>query len=321
MDDVDVLIWGSAIASSTLARQLAEAGRRVVVIPRGPASYPATPGFSVDGDRLLRRADHEAQILDAASQAGAEVLDGRHVDTITPYGRREVVEVGRSTFHARCVIFGDGADPRIGRQRGLLPDWEPWQLVHFAYEDATGSPGQSIVAGVRRGMAWRGYVVPIDLTAMVGVGWSLQHEMDSGIHVTELLTDVSRETGVQLAGPYSRRVEVVPWEPRRIVSALVTGNLLAVGDLVGVINPFSLRRTELSVKMATDVAAYLIAWLKEDRRLDREAVHGIYQPLLRAAEDGGPAFPAIPRHESRGQSVRMRIGSMLDRRQIGRNRR
>ena len=309
---MDVLIWGSGIAGSRLAGLLAESGHSVAVIPRGPASYSVLPGVGMEGDCIRDRSSLESSLLARAASLGATILEGTSVVSLSPSSGpvRSIVTDNR-TISARSTVFADGSDPRTGRSRELLPDWEPWQLIHFAWQQVTGEAnGFRAIAGSRSMWPWRGYVAQTNESAWVGVGWNLQCEMDSHIHVTELIDDVRGVfPGIgDLAG--EPQVEVVPYEPRYLESAFCVDNLIAVGDLTGIVNPLSLRRIEISLKIAGSASLMIEQSLSrgDPVRFNPGKVKSAYQPFVTRAmqRDSGPPMPPVPR-------PRGRVGSLIQR--------
>jgi flavin-dependent dehydrogenase len=317
-DSVDVVIWGSGIAGSRLAASLAKAGHTVIVIPRGPASYPELPGFGVMGQTSSKRADIERNLLDEAANHGAHVLHAESIVGFLPElgPVQSVTLVGRS-IQTRCMVFSDGSDPRIGRSRGLLPDWEPWQLVHFAYQMVEAPVDLAVIDGSRAGRSWRGYRIPTAAGTMIGVGWYLQHEVDSAIHVTELLQDVVRRFGVETPLSGQPAVEVVPYEPRHFASKLAVDNIFAVGDLTGIANPMSLRRTAISLKMGDTASQLIQDWLAGERsiKFDRKRISAAFREFVRSSiqDDEGPPMPDVPRSRSETRGVGKLIRQFIDR--------
>jgi flavin-dependent dehydrogenase len=160
----------------------------------------------------------------------------------------------------KVVIFADGSDPRLVRPRGLIPDWEPWHLVHFAYQTLELQPDQSrvqVIAGVRDGREWRGYSVPLPESHMIAAGWFLEHEMATNVHASELLPELRSRlqlTGTQIG---DTAVEVTPFAAGREQPRLSGDNTLVIGDTAGLLNPFSLHRVEQSLEMG-EIAARLV---------------------------------------------------------------
>jgi flavin-dependent dehydrogenase len=316
VNEVDVLIWGSGIAGSRLGLTLAEAGLSVVVIPRGPASYPVFPGVGDADGAIQERSVLESDLLDSAARLGATVLAEEKLTSFSPgSGPVRTVLTDRQAIDVRCVVFTDGADPRIGRVRGLLPDWEPWQLVHFAWQRVDGAAsGFHAIAGVRHEWPWRGYLAGTSQGSWIGVGWNLQCEMDSHIHITELLADVRTSfpgAGEPVGEP---QVEVVPYEPRRFEGAFCADNVVVVGDLTGIVNPLSLRRVEISMKIADSANRLIEQTLKQGDpiRFEPEMVRTMFRPFINREmqRDSGPPMPPIPRPASRVGSL---IQRMIDR--------
>jgi flavin-dependent dehydrogenase len=318
VNDVDVLIWGSGITGSRLALSLAEAGVSVAVIPRGPASYPVFPGVGDADGAIQERSELESDLLNNAARSGVTILTEETVTSFSPVsGPIRSVLTEHQAIDVRCVVFADGADPRVGRARGLLPDWEPWQLVHFAWQRVDGAAsGFQAIAGKRGEWPWRGYLAGTSQGSWIGVGWNLQCEMDSHIHVTELLADVRGSfPGVgELVG--EPQVEVVPYEPRHLEGAFCAENVVAVGDLTGIVNPLSLRRVEISLKIADSASRLIDQALKQGDpiRFESEMVRTMLRPFVNGEmqRDSGPPMPPIPRPASRVGSL---IQRMIDRKQ------
>jgi flavin-dependent dehydrogenase len=317
---VDVVIWGAGIAGSRIAVELAQMGRSVVIVPRGPASYPEFPGFGDVGGTFASRVDIEKRLVEEAEAHGAYVLHDESISALAPEaGLVSLVATGQRTVVTRCLVFADGADPRIGRARGLLPDWEPWQLVHFAYQlfDADGATEPVTIAGSRDGFAWRGYRIPTPAGTMVAAGWFLMNELDSHVHVTEVLADAVTRFGIASAPLSQPAVEVAPYEPRRIASALAVHNLIVAGDLVGIVNPMSLRRVEISVKMAQTVSQVILKQLAGngpvlfDAKQVRSALQDLVQPSWQ--NDDGPPMPDVPRPPSQDRGIGMLVRRIIDR--------
>jgi flavin-dependent dehydrogenase len=315
----DVVVWGSGIVGSELARQLAADGVSVVVIPRGPASYPTVPGFGMISGMGQSRAVIQRDLLRAAEAAGARVLADSQVISLEPaVGPVRQVETDAGIYATRSVVFADGADPRVARSRGMLPDWEPWQLVHFAYVDATVAPKMQIIAANRGGHDWRGYLVPVGEHSIAGVGWFLQHELDSRVHITELLPEVCEAFGIATNPDLKPVVEVVPYHPGTLAANLVSDNLIAVGDLTGIVNPLSLRRTEISLKMANTAGSLIRSWLSADaatgfdRKVVRRAMAELTGGMYR--EDLGPPMPAVPKPATEQRGVGRLVRRLIDRR-------
>jgi flavin-dependent dehydrogenase len=260
----------------------------------------------------------ESVFLESAARSGARILNEETVTSFSPVsGPIRKVLSDRQAIDVRCVVFADGADPRIGRVRGLLPDWEPWQLVHFAWQRVDGAAsGFHAIAGVRHEWPWRGYLAGTSQGSWIGVGWNLQCEMDSHIHITELLADVriAFPGAGELVG--EPQVEVVPYEPRRFEGAFCADNVVVVGDLTGIVNPLSLRRVEISLKIADSASRLIDQALKQGGliRFDSEIVRNAFRPFIARdmQRDSGPFMPPIPRPASRVGSL---IQRMIDRKQ------
>ena len=321
MTEVEVVIWGAGISGSQLASSLAKAGISTVVIPRGPASYPVLPGVGAVGTSNRHRATRESELLAEASANGATVLRDESIASLLPTaGAIRTVLTDRQSITTRCVVFADGSDPRIGRDKGFLPEWDPWQLVHFAWQKVTNTAHADIViAGSRDGHAWRGYVANVEGEVWLGVGWFLEHEMNSHIHVTELLVDL--QMALSLGGTFvgDPRVEVVPYEPRRLAASFCADNVMAVGDLTGIVNPLSLRRTEISLKIGVSASRMIEQWLQGESavRFEPHKVGALFRPYVEASwqNDNGPPMSPVPRPPERKNRFAALLQRVADRTQ------
>jgi hypothetical protein len=152
---------------------------------------------------------------------------------------------------------------------------------------------------------------------MIGVGWYLMNEIDSHVHVTELLPDVAARFGIESAPLNQPAVEVAPYEPRWIASALALHNLLAAGDLVGIVNPMSLRRVEISLKMAETVSQEVLSRMAGSGPIvfDAKQVRSALQDLVRPSwqNDDGPPMPDVPRSPSKEGGIGKVIRRIFDR--------
>ncbi|MEJ7838470.1 MAG: hypothetical protein WKF81_06610 [Thermomicrobiales bacterium] len=314
----DVAIWGAGIAGSLLALSLSTAGFRVAVIPKGPATKPLRPGFSIVDGTMTPTDDMERTLLKRAEANGAFLFGDDTVDSLEPpIGPVRAVITSSGRITVRALILADGSDPRVGRERGLLPEWEPWQLVHFAYGSLISSgqtaPAFDVIAGARAEYPWRGYRIG----NIIGVGWYLQHEMESRVHVTELLDDVRERFVGACFDQRDPLVEVVPYEPRHLEAGIVVDNVIAIGDLVGIVNPLSLRRSELSLKMAERVSRVVGDWLRggSPGTRDLKRMRSVLKPLVGTEQptESGPPMLLVPRPPERGRGFGPLIRRLVER--------
>jgi flavin-dependent dehydrogenase len=308
--DVDVVIWGAGIAGSRAAGVLVAAGRSVLVFPRGPGSYLALPGFAIEGESANTRQTVEARLLGEAEQRGATIARGVRLRSLQPAaGPVRAILTKTANISTRVVIFADGSDPRLVRPRGLRADWEPWHLVHFAYQTLEPQPDHSevqVIAGLRDGREWRGYSVPLQGSHMFAAGWFLEHEMATNVHASELLPEL--RSRLQLTGVETGEaaVEVTPLGTKEVQARLSGDNTLVIGDMAGLLNPFSLHRVEQSLGMG-EIAARLvndrllqgdgaIQFGSETGKILRSSVQTVWNA------EAGLAMPVIPEpvHPRRG---------------------
>jgi flavin-dependent dehydrogenase len=301
--DVDVVIWGAGIAGSRAAGVIAATGRSVLVFPRGPGSYLALPGFAIEGESATTRQAVEERLLGEAEQRGATIARGMRLRSLQPAtGPVRAILTKTANVSTKVMIFADGSDPRLVRPRGMVPDWEPWHLVHFAYQTLEPQPDPSrvrVMAGVRDGREWRGYSVPVPESHMIAAGWYLEHEMVTNVHASELLPELRSRLRLTGSETGEAAVEVTPFGTKELQARLSGDNTLVIGDMAGLLSPFSLHRVEQSLEMG-EIAARLvndrllqgdggIEFGSETGKILRSSVQTVWHA------EAGLAMPVVPK--------------------------
>jgi|GEM_PF-6666782 len=298
---VDAVIWGASIAGAQAAKVLARAGHSVLVFPRGPGSYLQTPGFALANDRVTTRRFLENDLLEAAEVAGATIARGVRLRGIQPEsGPVRSVVTKTTNISLRALVFADGSDPRMVRPRGLVPDWDPWHLVHFAYQmfpAVHGRSGVQVIAGERDGRAWRGYAAAVPEGLMLAVGWFLEHEMATHVHAAELLPAVREQFGITSEPMGETEVEIVPFGGNRVEAVLASGNMLVTGDMAGVMNPFAIHRAERALEFGKATADIISRALEGNGpvHFGSKTAKFLRSSLQKQEATGGePPFPEFP---------------------------
>ena len=294
----DVIVVGAGPAGSTAARTAAEAGAEVLLLDRAAFPRYKTCGGGLLGESLrlipesarstiesrvaeavitdrfrrrvvvrreqpflamVRRAEFDQALADAATDAGAHFIDGVTVREITQHSPGEVAEVTdgdrlvevrttAGTARARVVIGADGTSGRVGRYVGVraggvdlgledevaMPaDADAWRdRVHLDWGDASGS------------YAW---VFPKHDSLTVGV---IQRK-GSPDETREYLTAWRRHLG--LAGPESETLHssghLTQW--RAAGSPLRRGSVIVAGDAAGLLEPWTREGISFALRSGT----------------------------------------------------------------------
>ncbi len=318
MTDADLIVAGAGPAGLATALYAALAGLRAVVLePRqGPVDKACGEGLMpgavralselgispqghtirgiryTDGHRVVdasfrhgnglgvRRTSLQSLLLEAAQDAGVEVVASRAVDISS-----DVDGVSVDGRRARYLAVADGLHSPIRRQLGLerssttaaLPRWGTRQ--HFAI-----APWTDLVE-VHWGAQSEAYVTPVG-PDMVGVAVlsSVQAPFAQQLDTFPDLRDRLPQTGVSSvrgAGPLRQRT-----------SARVAGRVLLVGDAAGYVDALTgegiavslaCARALVDCVVADDPAAYERRWLSASRRyrtITSSLLWARSQPLL-----------------------------------------
>lgn len=306
----DVAIVGGGPAGSTAAYRLARAGARVLLVDKAtfPRDKPCGGGVTLRAARLLpfslepvvedrvdrlecrlryrrrfvrqaraplalmtqrKRLDHF--LLQQAADAGAEVREGVTVDP--------------TELDARFIIAADGCNGTTARRLGLDID-----VVHgvaleanYPYDARFAHAMVLEIAAVRGGYGW---IFPKSGHVNVGVGGN----ESEGPQLRTELRRMCEAYGIDPEAAAETRGYRLPL--RRPGSALVRGNVAAIGDAAGLVDPFSgdgMYEAFLSAQLVTE------AILAGDLQSYVAAVARRITPLTAAGWGAKRAFERFPR--------------------------
>lgn len=186
----DAIVIGAGPAGSTAARVLAAGGAKVLLLDRrsfprdkpcggsvsslafpllpGPLPVPSAPidgtdlrwdrcwsvGFDAPGAGcVVRRADFDAWLLDAAVRAGAEFRPGAAPDALEPAGAGLRLRLAGGWMEAQRLVGADGAASWTARRLGLRPQAVAWGLETVLPVPVVPRPLFDFSFG-ERGYAW-----------------------------------------------------------------------------------------------------------------------------------------------------------------------
>lgn len=237
-----------AVAHRTDGVRLVGHGRQVEL------AWPARAGRVSHGS-TLRRSMLDALVLEAARQAGAEVITG--AEAVAPIIERGFLrgtvlagDDAPADLRARFVVVADGANSRFGRAIGTVRTREwPYATAIRSYwqsprhdetlleivTDVADRNGSSLP-----GVAW---VFPLgDGSVNIGVGLLSSYRDFRGVNTSHLLADVvealaerwSIDPGRPLTSPLSGRIPM-----GGSVGPISGPTFLVVGDAAAAVNPVS----------------------------------------------------------------------------------
>lgn len=278
MPSHDVLIIGSGIGASAIARRLVDAGADVAMITGvGCARFKHLDGGVIDRSLLdaafgetgaapLQQSDKATvfrrNLLEtwAVAKSGVVHHDGFNEGKCLPNDRGEytvVDESGAQSIQARLVLLTEGANPKIGMAARLRPDFAPEDMVHF---------GRAFVAGARLNRAiygdWRTSwnmpawysAVPVEGGALVSASTRIENVMRSSRDGRDTLRDL-------LDSPFAEELDVfdftgeigmelVPLQPTLPVETVGFDNLGITADANGMIDPRAENRYDQVLRAA-----------------------------------------------------------------------
>jgi choline dehydrogenase-like flavoprotein len=214
----DVCVVGSGAGGAVVAALLAEAGRSVVVLEKGP--YWTNADFTQREDEMLPRLFEEAGMRQTEG-GGCSILQGR--------------AVGGSTVHNLCYAFRT-PEPilRVWREEHGLPSLTPEALApSFARveaglrvkpirEDEINSLNRLLRAGAER-LGWSGLVARHNREGCVRAGYCILG-CSYGAKQSMLVTYVPRAdaAGARIyAGAQAERIEAPGGRARRVIGRVV----------------------------------------------------------------------------------------------------
>jgi flavin-dependent dehydrogenase len=297
MGDFDAIAVGGGLAGSAFALELARAGTRVAVIERtpGPALKVCGDFLSreaqellaylgldtarlgaaaiatlrlVSGERwaaadlpfaaagLSRLALDEA-LLRAAQAAGAEVIRGEAVTTLSAEGNTVRVRVGAKTFHSGCAALATGKHNLRGWPR------DPGAMTGFKIQLSLTPAAARALGGIVQLASYRGGYIGactvedgsaticwlMDARAMREVGGDWRAHLDDIARQSSAVGDLL--AGARFLSARPAAVAGIPYGYRR--RAAIAPNVFPVGDQLAVIPSFTGDGTSLA--LSSGVAA------------------------------------------------------------------
>ncbi len=237
-------------------------------------------GFRHGDGMGVRRTTLQALLMEAAQDAGVEVVTSRAVD-VRP-GADGVSVDGR---RARYLAVADGLHSPIRRQLGLERAFNPAKAPRWGTRQHFAIAPWTDLVEVHWGTRAEAYVTPVG-PDMVGVAVlsSVQapfaQQLDAFPELRDRLPDIG-VTSVRGAGPLRQRT-----------SARVAGRVLLVGDAAGYVDALTgegiavalaCARALVDCVVADDPGAYERRWLSASRRyrtITSSLLWARNQPLL-----------------------------------------
>lgn len=297
---VDVVIAGGGPAGSTTARICAQQGLKVAIFDRAkfPRDKPCGGGVNIRAARLLpfdlrpvveqevrsvhfslrrredlvltdsqpitlltRRSRLDHFLLEQSIQAGAELFERSEVKDVEVQPDYLVIHADGKVIRSRALVAADGANGKTARLAGLdihsraciglegslpfdefiPPEWERQIAIDYG-----GVPG---------GYGW---VFPKSDHLNIGVyGWPSTAPL-----LREKLQNLVRSYGFDPGRLKDVRGHHLPM--RRPGEPVLKGNVLAVGDAAGLVDPFLGEGIYSAIASGTAAAEQLVAWFRGD---------------------------------------------------------
>lgn len=308
----DVAVIGAGPAGSTLARQVALAGKSVVLIekerlPRyktcaGGVTHRALRLLDFDVSSVIERTITEGRItykMDKgfvkpyhepiaymvmrdrfddllarkAVEAGAKLMDGARVKTIEARGDGCTVHLAEAVIHAKLLAGADGANGVVAREAGLFEE----QRGDVALEAEVEVSQEKVEEWDRRialdvGYITEGYAWVFPKGKHLSIGVGAMKK-----HAPRLRDYYERYLASLNLGDYkvrSVRGQHIPMRLRK--TPVAKGRVLLIGDAAGVADPFSGEGIYHAIRSAQLAAPVVISNL--------DAPHPDLSPYQRALD-------------------------------------
>lgn len=293
----DVVICGAGPAGATVAKDLAQAGLKVLLcekdklprykpcgggltkkawgeLPLGWESLvedaahrvifyhrekqPLEVTFEVPVVKLIMRDRLDFFLVEKASAAGAEVRDGFKVERVVEEGGKVKVYAGRESFEARVIIGADGARSLIARQ---LP-FRPSRALGVALECELPVP-EEVVDRYRHSLVLSygningGYAWVFPKAGHLSVGIGSFNRRVKDLKF--LFQKFCQRLDLPLPSGVRYRGAILPSVIPGEVS-LNTSNGLLVGDAAGLVDPFSGEGLYYALRSARLAAAAVLSF-------------------------------------------------------------
>lgn len=265
MPSHDVLIIGSGLGASAIAKRLVDADADVAMIAGvGCARFKHLDGGVIDRALLetafgniesasLQQVNNatvfKRDLLEkwAVAKSGATCYDDFDEARCLPNEQGDytvVDETGTKSIQARMVLLTEGANPRIGMAVRLRPDFAPEDMIHFGRAYVEGSRLNRVLSGEWRTSwnmpAWYS-AVPVEGGALVSASARIENVMRSSRDGRDTLRDM-------LDSPFAEELDVfdftgeigmelVPLRPQLPVETVGIDNLGITADANGMIDP------------------------------------------------------------------------------------
>ncbi len=329
----DLIVVGAGPAGSTLAREMSLRGARVLLLDRArfPRDKPCGGGVTLRAARLLsldltpvvertifrvhfslrhgrgfvrsypepltyttQRRRLDAFLVERATEAGAQFMDGTRVRGVEVGAHSVEVRVEGDRLESRAVVGADGANGVVAAALGLRPVAEALVALdgNLPCTDPVLERWQDLVAldlgGLPGGYGW---VFPKGDHASVGVGgWP---------HIAPTLRGhlaiLCRQFGFSEARLRDLRGYRLP--VRRSGAAIVRGPALLVGDAAGLVEPLSgegIHNAFLSAWLAAEVLERYLAGEASDLSAYERAVDREIMPEIVTSRRLGEIFHCTP---------------------------
>ena len=230
---------------------------------------------------IVQRSRLDAFLTQRAVAAGAELVEGAAVETISRDGDQWCVEAGGHRYHSRAVVVADGSSSSLAGPLGLGPERPRYAAAVAVDVDAAvlePSTARFEFGLVRHGFCW---AFPRQGGYSIGVGNFVGREAaDADAVLAQLLPSLGLppDAGLRVRSPL--RV----WDGHHPLHA--GGGAVAVGDAASLCDPFlaeGLRPALLSgVRAAEALDRYLVACASDDGAAAQAALEG-YSASMRSA--------------------------------------
>ncbi|MFV2063364.1 MAG: geranylgeranyl reductase family protein [Chloroflexota bacterium] len=316
MKPLDVVVIGAGPAGSTAARLLAEEGARVRLLearrlprpklcagglsPKAQALLPPSAlavverrvervgirhrfvrSISFDypeaGIALVERAPFDYALAEAASRAGAEVLDAEPVRDVTGDGLGAWVVTDHGRFRADTVVLADGEPSVLARSVGL--GWPPRRrslalALDVPLAPAVATDSAILSFNIPGGFSW---YFPKGDHASVGIG---SHRELGAAALRAGLERFARSIGIE---PLSGRIagHWIPHGLRR--GPMASSRIILAGDAAATTDPLFWEGISYALMSGAAAARTIEAWANQripDLRPYDERLHQLLGPAF-----------------------------------------
>jgi geranylgeranyl reductase family protein len=332
--DYDAIVVGAGPAGSTLARDLARQGVRVLVLDRArfPRDKPCGGGVTVraasrldldltpvvertiyagrftfrQGRAFLRRSPQpltymtqrrrlDLFLAERAAAADAQFHDGEAARSVEVSDRVVTVETDKGRYSARALAGADGVNGIVGRSTGTAPRVDLAVAMEGNASMAKGVPER-----------WQD-TVGMDLGDLPGgYGWVFPkgEHLNVGLGAWRFFAPYLRQRLAALCGRYRLRPEALydlrghHLPVRRPGSPIARGPVLTVGDAAGLVDPLSgegIHNAFLSAHLAAEAITRYLAEQATDLSPYQTTVEEQMQPELIASRKLQDIFHYAPR--------------------------